>query len=227
VARTLNPVTHTVRREAFIDAAQRLMQARGFEQVSIQDLLDELGASRGAFYHYFDSKQALLEAMTDRIVDTAMLVVEPVVQAPDITAIQKLERVFSTIGRWKTERKSLMLALVQVWMSDDNAVVREKLRRMSGARLTPVLTPIIEQGVAEGTFDARSPAETARVLIVLLQGFQEGATEMFIARQAGSVPLEVVERTFKSYTESFERILGVSRGSINLLDEVTFHEWFG
>jgi AcrR family transcriptional regulator len=227
VARTLNPATHTVRREAFIDAAQRLMEVKGFDQVSIQDLLDELDASRGAFYHYFDSKQALLEAMVDRIVDTAMLVVHPVVDDPALSAIAKLERVFSVIGRWKTERKALMLALVQVWMSDDNAIVREKTRRLSVARLAPVLTPIIQQGIDEGAFDAKSPAETARVLIVLLQGFQEGATEMFIARQAGAIPLEVVERTFKSYTESFERILGVSRGSINLLDEVTLHEWFG
>jgi AcrR family transcriptional regulator len=227
VARTLNPATHTVRREAFIDAAQRLMEVKGFDHVSIQDLLDELDASRGAFYHYFDSKQALLEAMVDRIVDTAMLVVHPVVDDPALSAIAKLERVFSVIGRWKTERKALMLALVQVWMSDDNAIVREKTRRLSVARLAPVLTPIIQQGIDEGAFDAKSPAETARVLIVLLQGFQEGATEMFIARQAGAIPLEVVERTFKSYTESFERILGVSRGSINLLDEVTLHEWFG
>src|SRR2546430_3217796 len=62
MARTLNVAVHTVRKEAFIDAAQRLMQAKGYEQMSVQDVLDELGASRGAFYHYFDSKQALLEA---------------------------------------------------------------------------------------------------------------------------------------------------------------------
>jgi len=227
VARTLNPATHTVRREAFIDAAQRLMQAKGFDQVSIQDLLDELDASRGAFYHYFESKQALLEAMVDRIVDAAMLVVYPVLEDPGLTAIAKLERVFSVIGAWKTERKALMLALLQVWMSDDNAIVREKIRRLSVTRLTPVLTPIIQQGVDEGTFDTKSPAETAHVLIVLLQGFQEGATEMFIARHAGTIPIEVVERNFQSYTDSFERILGVSGGSISLVDAVTFHEWFG
>jgi AcrR family transcriptional regulator len=227
MARTLNAAVHTVRREAFVDAAQRLMQAKGYEQMSVQDVLDELDASRGAFYHYFDSKQALLEAVVDRIVDAAMLVVYPVVADPGLPATAKLERVFSTIGRWKTERKALMLALMQVWMSDDNAIVREKIRRLSVTRLTPVLTPIIEQGVREGTFVTESPAETTRVLIVLLLGFQEVAIELFIGRQAGSVRFEVVERTFKSYTESFERILGVPRGSINLLDEVTLHEWFG
>ena len=69
MARTLNPEVHAVRRDAFVDAAQRLIQARGYEQMSIQDVLDEVDASRGAFYHYFDSKAALLDAVVDRMIE--------------------------------------------------------------------------------------------------------------------------------------------------------------
>jgi AcrR family transcriptional regulator len=58
--RTVNATLYTVRREAFLDVAQRLVQTKGYEAMSIQDVLDELDASKGAFYHYFDSKQALL-----------------------------------------------------------------------------------------------------------------------------------------------------------------------
>ena len=72
MARTVDTEAHAVRREAFVDAALRLMQAKGYEQMSVQDVLDELGASRGAFYHYFDSKTALLEAAVTRVVDAAL-----------------------------------------------------------------------------------------------------------------------------------------------------------
>ena len=58
------PTAHAVRRDEFVDAAQRLIQSPGYEQMSVQDVLDELGASKGAFYHYFDSKEALLEAVS-------------------------------------------------------------------------------------------------------------------------------------------------------------------
>lgn len=216
-----------MRREAFVDAGLRLMQAKGFEQMSIQDLLDELGASRGAFYHYFDSKQALLEAMVERIVDAAMQVVEEMAADTGLPAVPKLEAVFSTIGRWKTERKSLMLAFIKVWMSDHNAIVREKVRRVTVARFAPLLTRIIEQGVTEGAFAVASPAETAQVLVLMFQGFQEGATEMFLGRQTGAVPLEVVERTFKTYAEAFERVLGVHEGAIHFVNEEVLREWFG
>src|SRR5579872_4074269 len=55
IPRTVNPMLHTVRREAFVDVAQHLIQTRGYEAMSIQDVLDAVGASRGAFYYYFDS----------------------------------------------------------------------------------------------------------------------------------------------------------------------------
>jgi len=37
----------------------------GFEQMSVQDILDELKISKGAFYHYFDSKLALLDGLVN------------------------------------------------------------------------------------------------------------------------------------------------------------------
>src|SRR5690348_4014696 len=129
MARTLNPEVHTVKREAFVDAATRLMQIKGYEQMSIQDLLDELNASRGAFYHYFDSKRELLGAMVDRIAGQALAALAPAVEDPELAAIPKLEAFFGGIAQYKTERKALMLELIKVWKSDDMAVVRDRLRR--------------------------------------------------------------------------------------------------
>jgi len=94
----LNAVARAIRREAFLDAAQRLMQGKGYEQMSVQDVLDELDASRGAFYHYFDSKAALLEAVVERMVDTVTAAFAPMVADPDLPATAKFERLFTGIA---------------------------------------------------------------------------------------------------------------------------------
>ena len=104
--RTLNPVAHAVRRDSFVEAAQRLIQMKGYEQMSIQDVLDELDASKGAFYHYFDSKVALLEAVVESMVDAATSALEPVVADPDLPALQKLEGLFTGIASWKMEKNA-------------------------------------------------------------------------------------------------------------------------
>jgi AcrR family transcriptional regulator len=227
MARTLRAEVYTVRREAFIDAAQRLMQTRGYEEMSVQDLLDELDASKGAFYHYFDSKQALLEAVIERMVEGALAAVAPVVEDSRLSALEKLEGVFGGIGRWKTDRKALVLSLLQVWMSDDNAIVREKFRHGLAARMVPVLSRIVEQGVKEGVFNVTSPVETARVMLMLLLGFQEVATDLFLARQANTISYADVRQSMASFTGAFERILGAPQGSVVIADESVMREWFG
>lgn len=66
VVRTINEAAHEARRNTILDAAQWAIEARGYEQVAIADLVNELRISSGAFYHYFDSKPALLEALVER-----------------------------------------------------------------------------------------------------------------------------------------------------------------
>jgi AcrR family transcriptional regulator len=227
MARTLNAAVHTVRREAFIDAAQRLMQAKGYEQMSVQDVLDELDASRGAFYHYFDSKEALLEAVVDRMVDGGIAAVSPIVDDPDLSAIRKFEGVFAGIQRFKAEIKPLILAMIAVWISDDNALVREKFRRTALMRMLPLLSAIVRQGNEEGLFKTGSPDDVARVLLWLMHGFSDQATELFLARQANTVAFEDIERVVAANTGAFERILGIPAGSLTLIDEPTLRLWFG
>ena len=227
MARTVNATRHMVRRDAFLDVAQRLVQAKGYEAMSIQDVLDELEASKGAFYHYFDSKQALLEAVVERFADVAIADLAPLLDDPNVPALRKLETFFKGIARRKAEQKDLVLAIIEIWNSDGNAIVREKLRRLTVSRMVPLLSAVIEQGIDEGVFHVASPDETATVFVSLMLGFQELANDYFIGRQAGTITFAVVQRSVASFTEAFERILGIPKGSLTLTDESTLHFWFG
>jgi AcrR family transcriptional regulator len=225
MARTVNHASRTIRRDAFVDAAQRLIALKGYEQMSIQDVLDSLDASRGAFYHYFDSKGALLQAVIDRAVVEATANVERILSDPDVSALAKLSRLLTDIADYKNERQDLIRGL-QVWLSDDNALVRERLRRLTVTRLTPLLAPIVRQGCAEGVFSVSSPDETARVLVSILQGLNELASELFVKRQADAITLDEVEQTLGAYLEAMERILGLPAGSLPR-QQGTLRKWFG
>ncbi len=227
MARTLNPQAHAVRRDVFVDAAQRLIVTRGYEQFSIQDVLELAEASKGAFYHYFDSKGALVDAVVDRMADQATLVLEPILADPALTASAKLERFVNGLAEFKAERRDLVLGILRVWQSDDNALVREKLRRIVAVRLQPWLDRIVRQGIEEGSFSSAHPDHLARVLTILVQGMSELASELWVQRQEGAIALEEVKRTFDAYLEAFERIVGARPGSLKFLDEPTIEFWFG
>src|SRR5215472_4760327 len=102
MARTVNEQEYAVKRNEILDLAQRLVYTKGYERMTIQDILDELQISKGAFYHYFDSKQALLEALIERMGQDALQLLNPIVHDPRLGALEKLQRFFDTAVQWKT-----------------------------------------------------------------------------------------------------------------------------
>jgi hypothetical protein len=131
------------------------------------------------------------------------------------------------MAQFKAERKELVLRILEVWMSDGNALVREKMRHLVSARLVPWLERIVDQGITEGVFSSRYPDYLARILAALVQGMSDLAAELWMGRQRGTVTFEEVERTFAAYLEAFERIVGVRPGSLTFLDKPTLQVWFG
>ncbi len=226
MARTLDPEAHAIRREAFIDAAERLIQTKGYEQMSIQDVLDETEASRGAFYHYFDSKAALLEAVVERTVRAAIGAVEPLVADPDVPALQKLQGIFAGISRWKMERTDLMRAILEIWIADGNALMRDKMWQGLMGSLAPLLASAIKQGKEEGVFTASLPDAAARVLIALIRGTNEAAVQLYVERAPGSSSYEAAAGTAAAFVEALERILGAPAGSLTLVDDAALRQWF-
>ncbi len=152
MARTVDTAAHLVRREAFVSAATRLFQTKGYDEASVQDILDAVGASRGAFYHYFDSKGALLDAVVEQMVGEALRAADPQLDAPALTALDRLRALVDGIAAWKIEHAELALAVAETWLSDHNALVRERFRHLVSQRLTPLLARIVRQGTDEGSF---------------------------------------------------------------------------
>lgn len=49
--------------ERIIEASVKLFLEKGYEQTTIQDILDALNLSKGGLYHHFKSKEEILEAV--------------------------------------------------------------------------------------------------------------------------------------------------------------------
>ncbi len=196
--------------------------------MTIQDILDQLRISKGAFYHYFNSKADVLEALLERMVVEQ---VEPqllaTVHDPHLSALEKLQCYFDIAVRWKTAKKSLIMELVKVWYSDENALTRQKMQSKMFKYVTPLFVEIIEQGVREGVFTTRFPEHASHVNIHLIQSLGDTFAEMLLmehAKQDNSLPR--AEALIAAYNDALERVLGAPQGSIHLMDLQALKEWF-
>src|SRR5258706_3444674 len=127
MARVVKEKEYAAKRNEILDVAQRLVFTKGYERMTIQDILDALAISKGAFYHYFDSKPALLEAFIERGQDELEQRLRAIVDDPHPSALEKLQRFFAILDRARISQQAFLADLAHVWFADDNAIVREKV----------------------------------------------------------------------------------------------------
>ncbi len=226
MVRRVKAEEYSVKRNEIVDAAQRLIYTKGYEQMSIQDILNELQISKGAFYHYFDSKGDLLEALIYRMRQEAEPIILPIINDPDLPALDKLHRFFDTAARWKTARKDYILSLARTWYADDNALVRQKAEANLIQWSTPLITAIICQGVEEGVFNTTFPEQIGELVLSLLYHIGDAMVGLIFSSEAKEIELAHAEKLVAAYNDTLERVLGAPAGSLNLMDRETLKEWF-
>jgi TetR/AcrR family transcriptional regulator, transcriptional repressor for nem operon len=225
MSRVVNENEYAVKRNEILNVAQRLVYTTGFEQMSVQDILDELKISKGAFYHYFDSKMSLLDELVERMMDEATQVLQPIVDAGDLPAVEKLQRYFVAGSRWKVARKSFMLDLMRVWYTDSNILVRQKQEAAAIQRIAPMLAEIVRQGIAEGVFTTTYPEQIGSMIWGLAQGIGDNVAGLLLSEEPPADALPRLEAIVGAYSEAIERILGAPAGSLPLVDIAMLKEW--
>jgi TetR/AcrR family transcriptional repressor of nem operon len=231
MARVVNEIERALRRNEILDSTQKLIYTKGYEQMAIQDLMDDLQISKGAFYHYFFSKQDLLEALVERTQRQAEEILIPIVQDPSLPALAKLELLFNTVARWKTAQKAYLLGLLRAWYTDDNSIVRQKQIASSVKWLTPILAGIIRQGLQEGVMDTPFPDHAGMIAVSLMVSLGDSIGGMLLSLkpdnddECRSEYLRLMLDSTAAYTDAIERVLGAPTGSIYLFDPQLLQEW--
>ncbi len=216
---------YAARRNAILDAAQRAVETKGYEQMAIADLLGELQISSGAFYHYFDSKPALLLALVERMGDQVEQLVLPIVHDPKLSALDKLQRFFATLDQGKLAHKRLVLAYLRIWYADENAIVRHKLYVARVKRFTPWLEEIIRQGVEEGVLTTPYPDQAARVVISLFEDIGYATVELLLSGERELSDLPRFERIVEAWADALERVLGAPAGCLQRPSREELSQW--
>lgn len=231
MARTLKQEDYAAKRNEILDVAQRLIYTRGYDQMSIQDIIAELRISKGAFYHYFDSKQALLEGIIERTVQQVEVVLLPIVNDTTLSALDKFRTCMQFGAQWKSARMDFMFSLLSAWYHDDNALARQKITASMNAHVRPWLAVIFKQGNEQGIFSAPSSEQAAQVVLTLMVGLGDAIGQTLLAVKPESTPEERAEflrqmhGVSSAYNHAIERTLGLPSGSLNLFDTAMMKDW--
>ncbi|MGL4589606.1 MAG: TetR/AcrR family transcriptional regulator [Mycoplasmatales bacterium] len=149
-----------------LDVSTTLFYEKGYEQTSIQDIIHSLGnLTKGAIYHHFDSKEAILNAIFMRKTNETIQAQQALIEANEYTALEKLNKLILLSLNDSMQQKNILLSpnLLQ------NPRIFTNHLKVSITEFAPsLIEPIIQQGIAEGTITCAYPKQLAEVLIMLI-----------------------------------------------------------
>lgn len=226
MARIFKEDEYNAKRNEILDFAMGLIYSKGYERMTVQDILDGLRISRGALYHYFDSKKAILEALVDRMGKAAQQTILPIIQDPDLTALQKFHRYFEASAKWKSMQKELIVSLFPIWFSDENAFLRQKMTTETLTHTSRLLEPMIRQGIEEKVFTTRYAEQVAVIITGIFLNFAEILIRRLLSTEPGKISIQELEVILNAHVDAIERILGAPAGSLEFFKADDFEEWF-
>ncbi|EHC00158.1 TetR family transcriptional regulator [Mycobacteroides abscessus 47J26] len=210
-----------LRRTELLDLAMTLFLERGYERVSLNDLIATSGMSKGAFYHYFSSKEALVSALAARSADQAFEALRPVFEEQGKGA---LERLNSGLRAGYEVKMALgapeSIGAMASMMRPENQSLLRRISAIWEDRFRPVLTEVIAQGVAEGVFDTFDP-EGVGDMIQALAATMGTAVQRIIAAPDARARAQAIDAAVlrqRLYGIATDRILGLPDGTIEVLD---------
>ena len=159
-----NPESWPAAKLAIHDAALDLFVRQGYAETSVAEVVAAAGLTKGAFYHYFASKDELLQACTERTLDLSLPPARYIASL-DITAGEAITRLFHEVVRNIEIYGREVTLFLDEWQRGDRPELRSAHdRREEYERL---IEGVIERGIKAGEF---RPLATPRILAFALFG---------------------------------------------------------
>jgi len=152
------------RRAEIIAAARELFDTQGYEKTTMRQVMDKLGVAKGTIYHYFRSKEELLEVVVNETINEMEDVLEQFIESAEGNALQTMQQLIAA-GNVTEEAAPILEGL------HDPANTGMHTRQLAETitKLAPIYASVIERGVAEGVFHTLHPLEAAEMILTAVQ----------------------------------------------------------
>ncbi|MGL4662957.1 MAG: TetR/AcrR family transcriptional regulator [Culicoidibacterales bacterium] len=190
-------------KEKILHAAMAEFTASGYNKTSVNKLIEITGLSKGTFYHYFKSKEEVLDAIintfTDQLAHFVQLNIE---KYRDQNAIEVLTSVLIALNiRNENQENQATDTMIHV---PENVLLHQKLAASLIQKLTPEIVRIIEQGVKEELFSVKLPHVMVEILLLTQYLFDENMFHWTLVEKKEKILGIII---------ALERLLGAKEGS--------------
>ena len=186
------------RRQELIRIAYRLFVSKGYEQTSVDEIIEEAGIAKGTYYYHFQSKEQMLEEVIDMMLQAEAERAEAVLGA-DLSVPEKIVGIIASIQPEQQER-----TIEDALHRPENLLMHDRMRRRLFDLIVPILSRAAEDGVREGLFACDHIPERIRMILILSSDLFDGHTPYTPA-------------VIDVFIDAAEKILGAKPGTMGFV----------
>lgn len=194
--------------EIILNSAEELMCAMDSpnRDMTVDMIAKNAGIGKGSIYYYFESKDDIIDAVIERSYSSAIREYFTLTNDGSGT-YEKLKQLFASLIRKEFQDNSRNL-ITSLHVQDD-IILHYKLMMTAIKTVSPILTQILKDGVADGTFHTESPVESAEMIVAMLT--------FLLNRSFFPSDDESMYRKLKLYAHVLETCLETEKGSFSFL----------
>jgi TetR/AcrR family fatty acid metabolism transcriptional regulator len=174
------------KRRAILDAAVRVFAERGFNHCRVSDIADEAGVAYGLVYHYFKSKDGILDEVFLERWALMLEVIQAAHDDPDLTPREKLTKVAAFIVESYVRQPEVMQVVIVEVTRQANTFGRRHWAKIQEAHAG--IARIVASAQERGELRPDIPAELAGIV------FYGGIEQLLTAWIFDLMPAEPEDR---------------------------------
>lgn len=153
-------------RNKIINVACELFLTKGYEETRISDIINKLdGLTKGAIYHYFESKEDIFNSVVNEIGNKNIQIFDEIKQDKSLSGVEKLIKIVkSSFGNENMETITYMSPN----LLDNPKLLSAFIIEIRDITIPQYIQPIINEGIADGSIKTKYPNETSEMIAVLL-----------------------------------------------------------
>lgn len=190
-----------IRKKELIQTAYELFITKGYENTSVDEIIIKAGIAKGTYYYHFESKEQILEAVVNMMIDRCVEKAKKVVES-NLNLEEKI--VYTILALRVSSHEQTVEDTIN---TKDNIILHKKVNDRVIEEATQMISLIVKEAKEKGIFQIDNNIEERVKMTLIL------SSEMFDH-------IKVTDASVEVFIDTIEKIYGAKKGSLAFISQL-------